>query len=464
MKNIVDNYKLIIIIGIICLLIRLFLFIIVGPWNPNAAEKAILKRDALEYHNFAVSLIKDHRFVCVDGGHGPYFKSDSLRTPLYPVFVGIIYIIFGIKPWIVLLFQIFLDTASCILLFITIRDMLNLRIALYAGIFYAIDPFLILWANNLFGETLLIFFCVLALYSYSKALVLDYEKKWIVFSAAAFGLACLVKPIMLYVPIVIAIHLIVFLRRNIKKALKTAGIFVFVFILILLPWFIRNYIVYNSFSLSSSGGYNLLMLYAGPIKMEREDIQTEEILYEKMSEEANNMMIKEGITPEDLNDFQKSKYWHKLAMQYINRYPLSFTKHYILGIVRSFFCLGTMHYAELLQWQNTQIEMKTYPNLYKLVVAWFNQKSIKEIIVGMLILSYLATTYICLVIGIFISWKLQNKQFLLFCAAVFLYIILLTGTAGCSRYRLPAVPFYLSFTGMGMYYIERKINRRNNFV
>lgn len=462
MNIILKNFKLIVIIGFICLSARLLFFIAVKPWDPYVKDKLILSRDALEYHKLANNLLKYHEFGYQKDETTPLvwaYQESTLRTPLYPAFISLIYSIFGEKPWMVILVQIFLDTISCLLLFIIIRQMLNSNIAFYSALFYALDPFFIFWSNTLYSEILLVFFCVVALYYFSKTISINFNRnaiKYFIFFAFFLGLATLVKPILIYIPVVISINLLLLLRKDIKKALKFITIFVFIFIVTISPWCIRNYILYNSFSLSTSGRYNLLLLDISPMEMERTGQPEENLVRDKLLNEANNLIIKDGFNPKELNDFQKSKYWQRLAIQYIKKYPFSFAKHYINGILHYFVNLGTARYAEMLQWQHLLINMKSFPNIFIFIETWVYRKSLKEIIIGIIIALYLIISYICLIIGLFIFRHLPNKSFLFSCLLMAVYFILITGMAGWGRYRIPSVPFYLCFVGIGMSFIHSR--------
>src|SRR5208283_442143 len=113
----------------LCLLSRLIFFLAVKPWNPEVRDNVILKQDALQYHQLAISMTHYHQFTQEKDG-----PSDTLRTPLYPLFISLIYSIQNQpRPWTVLFIQIVMDTASCVLLFFLLTHVLNRLVALYAA-------------------------------------------------------------------------------------------------------------------------------------------------------------------------------------------------------------------------------------------------------------------------------------------------------------------------------------------
>ena len=176
---------------LICLLLRLFLFLAVHPWDPSVSEHVILQGDAPDYHNLAITLMDHHTFSLREVA-----RLEELRTPLYPLFIGLVYSMAGEKPWIVLLFQVVIDTLSCLFIYRLLEKVLSSTIAFYASLFYAIDPHLILFSNTLLSETLFVFFCVAGFYFFAMAIQTgfqEYAHKRVLFSALFFGAATLVE-------------------------------------------------------------------------------------------------------------------------------------------------------------------------------------------------------------------------------------------------------------------------------
>jgi len=303
-----------IVIIIICLSTRLVFFMAIGAWSPIVANEIMpyADPDTLDYHKLAISIVEKHQFV-EDG------KVETLRVPLYPLFISSFYAIFGEKPWIILLIQIVLDTCSCVLLFFIISRLINYESAFYGSLFYALDPFLIFYSNMLLSDVLFVFICVLAFYFLSKAVSrrpMQSMSVYLLCSAFFFGMATLVRPIAQYIPFVVAFLLLVILIRKVKNALKYSIIFLVVFLIVLSPWLIRNYIMFNVPSLSTSGAYNLVVLYVAPMEAERRG-QPTKVVANTLLNEANQLIIRDGLDPNNLNDFVKAKYWQKVAVQYI---------------------------------------------------------------------------------------------------------------------------------------------------
>lgn len=458
--NNTQSIKYIILILTICLFARSFLFVLITPWNPTIEDQVILHKDPVVYHKLAINIIRHQQFAIEKDGPPLDF-----RTPAYPLFIGFLYTIFGEKPWIVILFQIALDSISCILLFDILKRFLNIKIALFASLFYALDPFLTLYSNTLYSDTLFVFCCVISYYFLSKAFLNKFQRGTlisIIFSALFFGIATLVRPIALYLTIAIAVMLLLFLHMDLKKAARFTIVFISVFTLVISPWLIRNYLTFNAFSLSTLGPLNLLVSYIAPMEMERRG-QSYEVVTESLLSESDRLVAQDGFSPDELNPFEKGKYWQTLAIKYAKDYPISFIKHYVLGIFHSFANLNTRTFSDMLPLVDISDEtfnIKAHPNILDLIKQWSQHKTPAEKQIAIIIGVYLLVSYAFLGIGLITAWKTYDRTFFLLSLSMAAYFILVTGTAGKARLKMPSIPFYLCFVGIGVSYITSGISKR----
>ena len=452
MRSIVKIPKAFLVVFLLCFLIRLFFFLAVKPWIPQVVDQAIIQADAREYHQLAINLV-EHREFASNG------QQCAIRTPIYPLFVALHYAILGRHPWVVLLTQVFMSTASCVLLYLMARRFLSDQAALFACILFALDPFFILYSVFLFSDILFVFFCLVAAYFFSVAISKEFGGNttvYVLISAVFFGLATLTKPLLQYIPFAIIGFLLICLKSGLNRAVKLSLVFAAGFLVTISPWLIRNAVTFGAFSLSTSGAYNLLILYVTPMEMERRE-QPYTIVEENLYQEAKELMKQEGLIPDQLHDFEKAKYWKRVALQYVAKYPFLFVKQYTLGIFRSFTNLVTRGYADLLQLRSTPFNIRANPNVFNLLKQWLNQKTKSEILLGVFIGLYLLISYICLILGLFIGWYNHGKVYLSFCLIMVLYFMLITGTAGLARFKMPAIPFYLNFAGIGLAFIVAKM-------
>jgi 4-amino-4-deoxy-L-arabinose transferase-like glycosyltransferase len=116
-------------------------------------NNVVLLYDAMGYQKLAISILQ-------------YFhiKTEVLRTPIYPAFIAGIYALFGIKPYMVLFFQIILSTLTAYFFYRIVTLLSNQKIAYFALFIFAIEPTLILYTSFLYSEILFMFFTILSLW------------------------------------------------------------------------------------------------------------------------------------------------------------------------------------------------------------------------------------------------------------------------------------------------------------
>lgn len=429
-----------------CLGVRLGLFVAARGWDTRVERHVVLKSDALGYHSLASNLLERGRFSFEKDG-----PPDTLRTPLYPLFVASIYALAGQRPWVVLLVQIMLDTASCWLLYLVTARILNRRAALLAAGFYALEPFGILYSLTLMSETLFVFLCVAGMYFLAGAVAAAPLRRGARVAAAgglAFGLAALTRPIAAYIPAIVVIVLLVGLRHRLKAFAARAAAFLCVFVLTLSPWLVRNYVTFGSPGLCTAGDYNLLVLHAAPI-VEAETGAGPQKAKTLLLAEADARARADGYDPKTMNPFTRARYRRSLALEYIGANPVELCKRCAAGVAFMFANLGTGPYAELLDWPGGAREFRGRGLGPDAVRRWFGQKTWQQTALGLVIAAYLTGVYLSLAAGLSVAWRHGDRAFLLLCLLVAAYFVVLTGPGGLGRFRLAAMPFYLVFAGIG---------------
>ena len=437
---------------VVCLLSRMFFFLAVQPWNERVEKRVILQADASGYHHLGVTLKEHHRLAFSEES-----SPEALRTPAYPFFIASIYTLFGNSPWIVILFQIPISLLSCWIFFLIVTKVSDVRSAFCASLLFALDPFLILYTNLLYSETLFILFSLLGSFFLLRGIAKSSEKKFLsfIFSAFLFGIAGLTRPVVMYLPFLIVILLICIYGRNFKKSILYAGIFTAVFFLTLTPWMLRNKRIYDTFSLSISKSLNFLVLQVVPIKMDLEDKPLQEC-QRLLMEEANARMVQKGLDPRDLNLFERSPYWEELGWEYIKKYPGLFVKNYVIGIALNLSGLGTYPLAETLGLVHHRetFDPRDYSDLTEMRDNWIDRKNGVQVFIGIIVGLFLILCYVSLAIGFRRAWKNLDRRSVLLVLGMILYFMLITGAAVHIRFKAPVIPYYLVFSGIGLNWLS----------
>ena len=217
--------------------------------------------DSHIYANFATNWMQHGVYGQTQGGHPekPIVPTDT-RLPGYPAFLAGIFWLFGAGNFkAVMLTQILVDLATCLIVADLARRMVSERAARVAFVLAALCPFLANYAAAVLTETLEIFFTALALDFAAAALnrmhaadiepgVLDQtcRKLWAA-TGAAIAACILLRPDggILLAAVALYLAVLAWRHRSGRKELAdilVAGIIVVVIALApLAPWTIRNF-------------------------------------------------------------------------------------------------------------------------------------------------------------------------------------------------------------------------------
>lgn len=411
---------------------RTVFFLIEQPWSPAIEDAFILKDDAQEYHKLALSILEGH--FSIEG------KPNAIRTPGYPGFVAGIYLIFGTHPWVVLLSQILLDGITCFILGISLRSSNETGALLSSGLF-AIDPVSIFYSGTLGSDTLFVFLLVSLFY------VLNWPKRSQSYIIAGLltGLLALTRPIGLYLPVIVIAWLIMRFRR---KAVVPTLILLAVYVVTIAPWFVRNEAIFGHFAFSTSPSYNLLVINAARIESisRGADFRETQIA---LLERARTLAMAKRNSPADLNPFDLAEHEQNLAVRLVGANPYLFVKTYLFGIARMFANLNVSGIGSALRWETRKLRIEGSIDPIYHIREFLRQRGTKEIILGTVIASYMLCTYIGAVIGIGRFIKTRDQELWL-CLIIALYFVFLTGAAGLARFKMPVIPFYLAYSGLGV--------------
>ena len=206
------------------------------------------------YYRSAVNLVEHGVFSVAPSA--PYFP-DGYHTPLYSLLVAP-FIFLRIPLLGIVLLQSIIAAATVVLVYITSLEITKsnkLSIAV-AGI-AALEPMSIYWNGLIMSDTIFAFLM-------SCAVLLLIRQRFFA-SSFALGLAALTRPIALYfAPFFFCMMVYQMYRshstgRHIARDLSLG---IVIFSLTIVPWFVRNKIVFNEFAFTSAGWYEL---YVAPM-------------------------------------------------------------------------------------------------------------------------------------------------------------------------------------------------------
>jgi Dolichyl-phosphate-mannose-protein mannosyltransferase len=186
----------------------------------------------------------------------PVFVPEVLRTPLYPLFVALLYRLFGVHQLPVALAQTVLFALTCIVVYAMTRRVASERVAIGAAAATALFP-----AIPYFGALVMTEVLTTLLFTVSMWLALSALRERglprFVWLGVLLALTTLSRPVFVLFPFALAaVWIVVFplLRVRARPRLAQWSAMLAAFALTMAPWFAYNYVTLGRFTLSPAGG------------------------------------------------------------------------------------------------------------------------------------------------------------------------------------------------------------------
>lgn len=192
---------------------------------------------------------------------GEPYQPDMLRTPVYPVVAGSLDVMLG--PGLLYAFQGICRAATSLTVYGFCARRFGRPVGLLAGVLVSVDLMLAVLAMEAMSEILFNVFATLAVLLWLQ--VLSEPRKGLGSVAASIalgilvGLATLIRPASLYLPLVLAIAGILCSRPGVRQLiLRRAAVMFAVSVATILPWVVRNAIVFGVPRLTTADSINLV--------------------------------------------------------------------------------------------------------------------------------------------------------------------------------------------------------------
>lgn len=426
--NFIRSYKTELLIALLSLVLHSVLFAVMVD---NAGSVLDVVRVDDGYFELTENVLAGNGFSW--STHAPY-APNPLRTPGYIYalaglisFAGITgaAIIQLIASTLIPLFGMYI--ARCITK--------SKKISILTGVILASDPTLALLSFQFYTDTLF-----LLLFLPWFLLTLHYAQnptiKTLVISAILLGIAILVRPVVQYIPILIALCIIwQFGKSNWKKSVLHIGVYFLIVGAILTPWIVRNVIVFEKPGISAQSAFVLYTNLAPAILSVAKGTD--------FLEERGTFLTFGEYKGDAITLRNGEEYTHK-AVEIMRQYP-SATLFVMSKSLFTFFTNDGFH--TLL----AQLGYKPSDFLPFLIVAR---------IVWILIT-------VAGVIGALVYFFKQKTEWALFTVTLVAYFALTSTIAGFGtnpRYRLPVDPIIIALAALGATYCLAWIQRFNTII
>lgn len=460
LKKIVrDNWRFLVIISIASCIIRLLFFFAFTHYSDNAW----MLFDSEQYLSIARNII-NHNGYCIHSGTPTFY-----RLPGYPFFLASGFWLFGQSLFATLLVQLFLTCCIPVGIFLLAYVLYpySIIVAKYAAIIATVHTGFIIYAGMIASESLCLVFLLLffipffyASRAHTSPELVERVEVWsatsmLFFSGIFLGVASLMRPVGHYL---LALALIYCVLK--KQALKNSVFLVFGWLIPLIPWLIRNFLLTGALFFHTLPGLHFLQFTAAPVLGTVNTISYTQARKQLLDEWESLIHKKELETKKNLNEYEKCRLAESIACNYAKQYPMQTGIHSSIQILKT--CMA-LYSAQIILSDN-----KEWPDYYsKDQSAWSKvrryfvpQVKTKWLIpfIYWEILLFLVIIMGCLFCFVSAGWQ-NNVLYMLGRTVPFAsLLIFLTVAYGCARLRFPAEPFLIIWSSVGWQQMLKKLS------
>lgn len=356
-----------------------------------------------------------------DGFSDPSFP--IYTPPLYSLSIAAAASLFGGDGIVgIKLIQIVLDSFTALIICMLFSELFDRATGYFSALIWVLYPFAIYPTLYIGTETFFTFFVALWVLLTTRALK---EGKWELYCAAGgvLGLATLTRGTTQFLPLLLPF---VFLtsRRSVAEWLRHSTITLVCFVIVILPWGIRNYLVLNE--IIPIGINNTIVLWGSSEPLWTIDTRGRE--YTLLLAEAE----KKGIisTSNDVGIVEKDRNNVRLAIENYRKRLLEHPASIVTFMVKKFLRL------------------------------WYSTESGNNHGMSLLINSFI---YLPAGIGTIVALRRKNSTALALCGIIAYFALMHWLTLPLFRYMIPAMPYVIAFTAIGLlFFVEHTWPRVNH--
>jgi 4-amino-4-deoxy-L-arabinose transferase-like glycosyltransferase len=186
----------------------------------------------------------------------PTFVPEVLRTPLYPLFVALLYMLFGVHQLPVALAQTALFVLICMVVYAMARRVASEPVAIGAAAATALFPAIPYFGALVMTEVLTTLLFTISMWLAVSALDQRGSRRF-AWLGVLLALTTLSRPVFVLFPFALAaVWIVVFplLRLRARPRGEQLAVMLAAFALTMAPWFAYNYVTLGRFTLSPAGG------------------------------------------------------------------------------------------------------------------------------------------------------------------------------------------------------------------
>lgn len=375
--------------------------------------------------------------------------TEVFRTPGYPIFLAMFQRLDMKDHYWAILGQEMIYLIAAFLFFWGIKRLLHENVARAALIFMLIEPGGLAFPKLILSE---VFFLPFILGG-TLAIGFYYRLKndlFLILSGMFMGIATLIRPAALYLSPLAACALFIS-RDHIKDKMMRIVIFLLFYVIILAPWFVRNFYHFRSIAISGSMPVMLIEYHAPFVWESARDIpfnQGRAILLGKAKKAID---IKQETLGRPLNEMEVYKIYQDIALQELTKYPLSYLFQWFYGTLKT---VGGSNLTEIFFVTRSHLDRLHFfdvaeTNFFKKVILFVYNQDI----------AVLLEVFIRFMIAVFAIFGIlafiQKRDPFLWVVLLFnIYFLVIAGPTGYSRFRFPVEGLWFIQANFGYFLVR----------
>lgn len=441
----------IIVILTVALIARTLLFLGIFLKHPDG----FFQIDSYGYWRIAENIIN----------HGSFSQSstqplrpDHVRTPVYPLFIGLLRCA-GLRAPGIVFTQILFSSITCLFVILLTYELIgSWKPACLAGLLLATDIPSIVLSNCLLTEALFTFLLTLSILYLVLHLKQPEKISTLLVSSVLMGLSILCRPIAVSLPIFVMMAYFLFHKMPRPLILLRITLYLMFCLLTISPWLIRNRLAFGSTFLSTISYTNVLYYRAGGVYAIEKGIslsESQEFLEKKAKSTFQSNIEKEPI--------KYKKCEARIGTSIILSHPIIYIRNHIASVFNMLFRpirstidlqLGFSRRGTAL----TPLGEKDSSSLFSKLLQKTSMFTIVVVLTQILMLTIL---WISSVYGT--AMLFAKKEYLSFSiiVLVILYFCAMSGgPEAYARFRVPFLPFLAVVGGIGIADIHEHLKVR----
>ncbi|RLC78502.1 MAG: hypothetical protein DRJ03_25135 [Chloroflexi bacterium] len=424
-----------------------------------------LQPDSHGYHRLAVNLVEQHRFGTLSETGD--WQPEVNRTPLYPAFLALDYVLLGAKsPTGAVLVQILVSTLTVALAYRLGKLWGGRRVGVLVALVLSVEVGSVIYASQLMTETL--FNCVLTASTLLWSLALR-RRRWTYACVAGglLGLGALVRPVLFYFGPVAAFLAWLLGPRRDRRRWQIALALLAAFALVIAPWMARNHTLTGRAELSTIQARNLVHYNLVQLRASLQGVSFSTASAD-LSQEMQQEMADIPQNPGSLAGY----YQHK-AFSEIRAHPVEYLAVHLKGSLLFFVIPTVSTVARALGWVRTtrtgllaNLMSRGLGDTWRAFQDFHQQlsrfKSDDWLFFGTTgyELLFLALVNLSALWGAIKCLRARRWDVLLLSVTAIAYFALVTGPVSYdARYRIPVTPFLVLLMAWGV--ARPHLSRRN---